>query len=68
MKITLQIASPPDHENIVVELWFENIQLAEVSNENGVVEVELYQLPGAPDKLPLDDFLTALQTARSNLT
>lgn len=36
------IASVPDRENVVAEIWYEQKMLAEVSNEDGNVEVELY--------------------------
>ncbi len=68
MTIKIQIASLPDRENVVAELWVGNVQVAEVSKEDGPLRVELYSPPGANHlDLPLDEFLDALQRAKENL-
>lgn len=66
--IELQITSPPDRTRIVVELWRENVQLAEVSNEDGTFRVELYASPGTNRVVvPLNELEEALRRARENL-
>lgn len=59
------IASVPDRENVVAEIWHEQKMLAEVSNENGIVEVELY--PGDVTRMPLHAFLDVLTDAQKML-
>ncbi len=41
-KMTINIASPPDRENIVVEFIFDDEQWAELNQENGVLTLEIY--------------------------
>lgn len=68
MTIEIQIASPPDRENVVAELWIGDEQIAEVSNEDGTVRVEFYARP-APEQiqLSLDELVEALGRAKRNL-
>jgi len=66
--IELQITSPPDRERVVVELWLDNTQLAEVSNEDGTFRVEVYTTPGTNKvAVSLDELGEALKRARENL-
>lgn len=66
--IELQITSPPDRERVVVELWLDNTQLAEVSNEDGILRVEVYTTPGTNKvAVSLDELEEALKRARENL-
>jgi hypothetical protein len=66
--IELQITSPPDRERVVVELWRDNVQLAEVSNEDGTLRVEVYAAPGTNCvAIQLDELEEALRRARENL-
>lgn len=66
--IELLITSPPDRERVVAELWRENVQLAEVSNEDGVLRIELYA-EAATNRvvIPVDELEEALRKARKNL-
>lgn len=68
MKIEIQIASVPDRENVVAELWVDDQQIAEVSYEGGELAVEFYSA-SVPNqlRLPLDELLEALNRARRNL-
>lgn len=68
MTIEIQIASVPDREKVVAELWVGDTQIAEVSNENDEMRVEFYSAP-VPNQLTLslDDLLEALAGARRNL-
>jgi hypothetical protein len=42
MKITVQLASVPDRDNLVAELWDENEQWGEVSQETENLRLEIY--------------------------
>ncbi len=47
-----QIAGLPDRENLVAELWLDDCEWGEISNEDGNVVLELYPHPsGAPWRL-----------------
>lgn len=39
------ICSPPDREEMVAEIFFEHIQLAEINQEKGFFEIEFYSRP-----------------------
>lgn len=61
--IQLRITSPPDRDRVVVELWRDNVQLAEISNEDGTLRVEVYAAPGTNRvAIPLDDLEEARGT------
>lgn len=64
-KFEVVIASVPDRENVVAEIWYDRKMLAEVSNEDGNVEVELY--PGEAIKVSLTSFLDVLRDAQKKL-
>lgn len=68
MTIEIQIASVPDRENVVAELWVDDTQIAEVSNEKNELRVEFYSAP-IPNQLSvsLDELLEALAKAKRNL-
>jgi hypothetical protein len=42
MKITVKIASVPDRDNLVAELWYENEQWGEISQETENLQLEMY--------------------------
>jgi len=61
----VQITSVPDRDNLVAEIWLNDVQLAEISMENGELKLELFC---EKSKLfQLEDFITALITARDEL-
>jgi hypothetical protein len=68
MSISILITSPPDREKVVAELWIEDVQIAEVSNEADELRVEFYS-PPPPNQLSLsfDELMTALDKAKRNL-
>ena len=44
--LSLQIASLPDREKVVAEIWLKDVQVAEVSNEDGRgLMIEIYPAP-----------------------
>lgn len=58
------IASPPDRDKLVAEIFVGTQQWAEINQETGVLEVEFYpRTDGAPWKIALPDALAALQEA-----
>ena len=65
MEIKIEVVSVRDRLRLVAELWVNDTQIAEVSREHDVFEVEVYarQL-----LIPLDDYLAALQHAKLELT
>ena len=68
MNIEIQIASVPDREKVVAELWISDRQIAEISNEDGEMRIEFYSAPGSTQlSLSLDDLLKALNKAKRNL-
>ena len=72
-KFTVEIASVPDRDELVAEVWSGDQLLAELRVEAGVVRIQLYPPPdGPPDgaphwDVPYDELLAALQTARTRL-
>lgn len=40
---SIQIASVPDRENLVAEIWYGDDLLLELSNENQKLEIEFYE-------------------------
>ncbi|MBD2460302.1 hypothetical protein H6G89_04525 [Oscillatoria sp. FACHB-1407] len=72
MKLTMNLASLPDRERIVVEIWYGNHQFAEVSWEEDKPMLEIYSSPNTESKdywvLELDEVLEALNQARKQLS
>lgn len=65
----ITVASPPDRERLVAEIFFGDVQWAEINQEHEGFEIEFYPRPdGAPWRIPLQDALTALREAESRLT
>jgi len=67
--ISITIASPPDRDDLVAELWLGKDLLAEVAQdaENGF-RVELYPAPGkAPWSIRVADLTAALEQATQRL-
>ncbi|HRC87544.1 MAG TPA: hypothetical protein PK413_18255 [Thermoanaerobaculia bacterium] len=65
--IKILIASVPDRERVVAELWAGEVQLGEVSNEDGVFRVELSRPDGGGISVLLTDLEKALREARESL-
>jgi hypothetical protein len=65
----VDIASPPDRERLVAEVFFGHEQIAEVNQEAGKLQVEIYARPSSePWVLDYQDFLQALTLATQRLT
>ncbi len=62
------ISSPPDREKLVVEIFFGDVQWAEINQERGTLEVEFYPRPdGEPWRLDYKDALRMLDDAKRKL-
>jgi hypothetical protein len=59
------IASPPDREKLVAEIWSDDNLLAEINQESDNLEIEIY----ASEKLvfSLDDLMEILERAKERL-
>ena len=59
------LSSPPDRNKLVVEVFFENQQWAELNQEGQDIEIEFYhRMDGHPWKIPYDQAILALKEAR----
>ena len=62
------ITSPPDRENLVAEIWHDNIMIAELNQEDkDNLKLEIYSNKETPISLDYLDFLDALQVAKEKL-
>ena len=61
----LVIASLPDRENCVCEIYYNQIQWAEISQENGIIMIQFYPHPHQEYwEFPMDVALAILQKAQ----
>ncbi len=68
MKARICISSPPDREELVAEVFFDDEQFAEVNQERTEFEVEIYpRQNGQPWAVPLDFLAATLADARARL-
>lgn len=66
MKIfKIEIASVPDRNNLVAELWFGENLIAEINNENIDFEIEFYF--SETNSFKLDELLKAIEFAKNKL-
>jgi hypothetical protein len=62
------IASPPDREKLVAELWFNAQQWGELNHEQEQLRIEVYpRQDGMPWIFPLDVFLKTILDAKNRL-
>jgi hypothetical protein len=62
------IASPPDREHIVVEIWYGDYMFAELAQEHGALTIEIYPNPtGGPWLLDYEQTIKAMQQAKGKL-
>lgn len=67
-KHRIGLASPPDREKLVAEIFFGDMQWAEINQERGDLEVEFYpRTDGKPWELKYDDAVKALNQAKQRL-
>ena len=72
MKITVQIASVPDRNNLVAELWYEDEQWGEISQETENTILEIYpRTNGKNDKIwsfDLNEIIEKLKDAQKRIS
>jgi hypothetical protein len=62
------IASVPDREELVAEIWDGDIMLAELSQDGGELVLRIYPKPtGEPWSFEMEELLQTLSRARSQL-
>lgn len=67
-KYTICISSPPDRNKLVVEIFFENVQWAEINQERETFEIEFYPRPDdKPWKIDYSEAINALNDAKMKL-
>lgn len=67
--LTIELASVPDRDDLVAEIWLGTAQLAEVRQEEQALRVQLYPSEnGRPFDLPLEDLVAALVMAKARLS
>ena len=63
------ISSPPDREKLVAEIFFGDLQWAEINQENDSLAIEFYARPdGQPWQIKFGIAITALEEAKGKLT
>lgn len=68
MEFKIIIASPYDRESIVAEIWLDNIQIAEVTQENDCPKIEFYQFAENLNMLyDLNSLQNAIEEAKQKL-
>jgi hypothetical protein len=69
-KLTAQLASLPDRENVVYEIYSDSDQVTEVSNEpdNGI-RIEIFPCPhtGKIWNFDFNEFYTLIEQAKQNI-
>jgi hypothetical protein len=63
---TIIIASPPDREKLVAEIWYkQNTMIAEINQENEKQEIILYT--SEKSNFELDELIVTLKMAKDRL-
>ena len=67
-KMSVDIASPPDREKLVAEIFYDHEQWAEIHQETGSLMLELYpRRDGKPWEFSFDEALKTLRHAERRL-
>lgn len=64
-KFKIEITSVPDRENLVAEIWIDEILVAEINQETEKLEIEFYL--NEKITFELDEFLKTLETAKRKI-
>ena len=64
-KFKIEISSVPDRENLVAEIWQDEILVAEINQETEKLEIEFYLNEKIAFKL--DDFMKTLEIAKRKI-
>jgi hypothetical protein len=68
-KMSVNLASPPDREKLVAEIFYDREQWAEIHQETASLTLEVYpRRDGKPWEFSFDEALTALRCAQKELT
>jgi hypothetical protein len=68
IKYRICISSPPDRNELVAEIFFEEFQWVEINQESGMMEVEFYSRPdGQPWKIDFSTVIDVLHEAKQKL-
>jgi hypothetical protein len=66
--IKVELASPPDREQLVVQLMISNEQIAEINQESESLQLELYgRRDGRPWIIQYSEFIRALSEGKEML-
>lgn len=69
LELQVQIASVPDRDELVAELWAGKYQVAELAQLEGKLVLQLYAAPdGLSWEFGLDDFIRSINELRRQLT
>ena len=67
-KFRTTIASLPDREQLVAEILYEGVQLAEISQETNELTIQFYSHPRQKDwEFSLEEFFKVLEQAKNKL-
>lgn len=61
----IEISSVSDRENLVAEIWYNDVLIAEICQESENLEIEFYQLEGITFRL--EEFLSVLNSSKKEL-
>ena len=61
----IEITSVPDRNKLVAEIWLDDSLIAEINQEKGEFEIELYSVQNKVFKF--DEFLAALEAGKKKL-
>ncbi|MGJ1409064.1 hypothetical protein ACR78Z_05265 [Sphingobacterium thalpophilum] len=61
----IQLSSVPDRENLVAEIWYREILVAEINQEAEKLDIEFYV--NEKMKFDLDEFLKAVENAKGKI-
>jgi hypothetical protein len=67
ISLRIQVASVPDRDGLVVEVWSGSEQVAELRKEDGAALIQVYSRQSGWWDFPYADFVAALQRARDEL-
>ena len=67
-KFRVTIASLPDRENLVAEIFYEGVQWVEISHEENEMLIHFYPYPNKKVwEFPLDEALKILENAKQKM-
>ena len=64
-KFIIEIASVPDRDYLVAEIWLGDDMIAEINQEHEIAEIKFYKMPAT--FISFQDFITALEEVKERL-